>query len=140
VRVRKKVVEVDAVRFEPGNEAAILKFAGDAVADKVLLEGKLVGLSIKTLRGAVDVCLGDWVVCGVKGEYYPCRDDIFRATYEPVVVSARFCGTCAHWKDGICEAPLPVWIWEQECGLDEVRRTADDVATHCEAYRLRGGT
>jgi hypothetical protein len=32
---------------------------------------------------------GDWIIKGVKGELYPCRDDIFQATYEPAEAEAR---------------------------------------------------
>lgn len=39
---------------------------------------------IKTLEGGHIVCVGDWVITGVKGERYPCKPDIFEATYEPV--------------------------------------------------------
>lgn len=37
---------------------------------------------IKTLEGDMKVSLGDWVIQGMKGEFYPCKDDIFRMTYE----------------------------------------------------------
>ena len=39
---------------------------------------------IGTLEGDMVGNAGDWIITGVKGEKYPCRDDIFRATYEPV--------------------------------------------------------
>lgn len=39
---------------------------------------------IKTLEGLMVGNSGDWLITGVKGEQYPCKDDIFRATYEPV--------------------------------------------------------
>lgn len=39
---------------------------------------------IDTLEGGHIVCPGDWVITGVKGENYPCKADIFEATYEPV--------------------------------------------------------
>ena len=39
---------------------------------------------IDTLEGYHIVCPGDWVITGVKGERYPCKPDIFDATYEPV--------------------------------------------------------
>ena len=39
---------------------------------------------IDTLEGGHIVCPGDWVITGVKGEHYPCKPDIFEATYEPV--------------------------------------------------------
>lgn len=38
---------------------------------------------IDTLEGGHIVCPGDWVITGVKGEFYPCKPDIFEATYEP---------------------------------------------------------
>jgi hypothetical protein len=39
---------------------------------------------IDTLEGGHIVCPGDWVITGVKGERYPCKPDIFTATYEAV--------------------------------------------------------
>ena len=39
---------------------------------------------IDTLEGGHVVCPGDWIITGVKGENYPCKPDIFEATYEPV--------------------------------------------------------
>ena len=41
-------------------------------------------LIISTLEGEMEAKIGDWIIKGVKGELYPCKDDIFRATYEPV--------------------------------------------------------
>lgn len=38
---------------------------------------------IDTLEGGHIVCPGDWIITGVKGEVYPCKPDIFQATYEP---------------------------------------------------------
>ena len=40
-------------------------------------------LRIKTLEGSLTVQPGDWIIRGVKGEFYPCKPDIFAATYEP---------------------------------------------------------
>lgn len=39
---------------------------------------------IDTLEGGHIVCPGDWIITGVAGEFYPCKPDIFAATYEPV--------------------------------------------------------
>lgn len=39
---------------------------------------------IDTLEGGHIVCPGDWIITGVKGEMYPCKPDIFEATYESV--------------------------------------------------------
>lgn len=43
-----------------------------------------VGLVISTLEGDLHVSVNDWIIRGVKGELYPCKPDIFAATYEPV--------------------------------------------------------
>ncbi|MBI3966598.1 MAG: hypothetical protein HY329_13270 [Chloroflexi bacterium] len=43
-----------------------------------------VPLEIETLEGVMRAEAGDWIVTGVAGERYPCKDDIFRLTYEPV--------------------------------------------------------
>jgi len=39
-------------------------------------------LAVSTLEGIMQVSLGDWIIQGVKGELYPCKPDIFEATYE----------------------------------------------------------
>lgn len=38
---------------------------------------------IDTLEGGHIVCPGDWIITGIKAEHYPCKPDIFAATYEP---------------------------------------------------------
>lgn len=42
-------------------------------------------ISIKTLEGIMVAQLGDWIIKGVKGEIYPCKPDIFIATYDPTI-------------------------------------------------------
>lgn len=39
---------------------------------------------VRTLEGAMTVSAGDWIITGIKGEIYPCKPDIFEATYEEV--------------------------------------------------------
>lgn len=39
---------------------------------------------IETLEGNMHALYGDWIICGVKGELYPCKPDIFEATYEAI--------------------------------------------------------
>ena len=43
----------------------------------------VIGLRIPTLEGVMVAHEGDWIIRGVKGELYPCKPDIFEATYEP---------------------------------------------------------
>jgi hypothetical protein len=42
------------------------------------------GVEIKTLEGTMRAETGDWIIRGVKGEFYPCKPDIFAQTYEHV--------------------------------------------------------
>jgi len=41
-------------------------------------------VEVVTLEGTMTAQIGDWIITGVKGERYPCKPDIFEATYEPV--------------------------------------------------------
>lgn len=41
-------------------------------------------IRIPTLEGVMTTNLGDWIITGVQGEHYPCKPDIFEATYEAV--------------------------------------------------------
>ena len=51
------------------------------VGDRTIREAHI---SIETLEGTVTAQLGDWIIKGVKGEFYPCKPDIFAATYKSV--------------------------------------------------------
>lgn len=86
-KFRKKPVVIDAVRFDPSGPhknklpegVIITKFS--AGADNLNYVGFEFG--IEALGGVVTVTPGDWIIKGVKGEFYPCKPDIFAMTYEP---------------------------------------------------------
>lgn len=74
---RKKPVIITAMQYTGKNPNDILKFAYDnAYID---LDGKLM---IKTLEGEYTASVGDYIIRGIKGEFYPCKPDIFYNTYE----------------------------------------------------------
>jgi len=79
---RKKPVVIEAVQYL-GDERfnLIRQFVGPYTILHQLGDSKL---GIQTLEGVMGVSPGDWVIKGVKGEFYPCKPDIFQATYEPV--------------------------------------------------------
>jgi hypothetical protein len=80
-KYRKKPVVVEAMQYtgKRGNAAAIMAWAGvDSISED--LTG---GLEIDTLEGTMRANVNDWVIRGVKGEFYPCKPDVFAATYEP---------------------------------------------------------
>lgn len=77
-RWRKKPVEIDAIRWTGENKAAVLAFCdGTAWVKNGVLR-------ISTLEGSHIASVGDYIIRGVKGEYYPCKADVFMATYERV--------------------------------------------------------
>ena len=81
---RKRPVVVEAVQFFDTKEgmAEIMRFVPLAAVYGDTRYGWY--LSIKTLEGYMKAVPGDWVIRGIKGEYYPCKPDIFAATYELV--------------------------------------------------------
>jgi hypothetical protein len=85
---RKRPVVIEAVQFKPGeNDSELTTFlqwcAGWYTLNPV--DGTTTrSIVIPTLEGDHTASPGDWIIKGVKGEFYPCKDDIFRATYERV--------------------------------------------------------
>lgn len=75
---RKKPVVIEAVQWL-GNMGAVIGFVG-----RDLPTAGNQSLTIETLEGIMRVDFGDWIIKGVKGEFYPCKPDIFEATYEKV--------------------------------------------------------
>ena len=89
-KFRKKPVVIEAMRW---NVEAMIDDATDATthaffdwigADAHMVECQDERLLITTLEGNIYAEPGDWIIRGVKGELYPCKPDIFEATYEPV--------------------------------------------------------
>ena len=98
-RYRKKPVVIEAVQFdgiETVDETPTAMFEGsfnppDWIWEAMALHEREVGsittvpphaLEILTLEGTHRACPGDWIIQGIKGELYPCKPDIFAATYE----------------------------------------------------------
>lgn len=86
---RKKPVVIGAIQWN-GNKAVDHETPDwfvRAVRDRTVTFSSGIGETvamIKTLEGLMVANLGDWILRGVKGEVYPCKNDIFAATYEPV--------------------------------------------------------
>lgn len=78
-RYRKKPVEVEAIQFDGKNQEEVARFMGVVQYDRHSR-----GIEIDTLEGTHLARPGDWIIRGIQGEYYPCKPDIFEATYEPV--------------------------------------------------------
>ena len=79
MKFRKKPVVIEAIQFNGSNLDEILQW-GDA--NDTCMSGTRYGVTIGTLEGNMTASIGDWVIKGGKGEFYPCKPDIFAATYE----------------------------------------------------------
>lgn len=88
-KYRKKPVVIDAVQFDPQKKpwpTCITPWRKEYPdGDTIQVQPRDMSWGyIETLEGNMHVLAGDWIICGVKGEWYPCKPDIFDATYEPV--------------------------------------------------------
>lgn len=83
MKYRKKPIEIEAIQFIGNNDTDIIAFLGDD-RPNVMWSGDEKSILILTLEGVMKCGLGNWIIRGVNGELYPCRDDIFRKTYEAV--------------------------------------------------------
>jgi len=80
---RKKPVVIDALLWTGENFDDVASFMG--VAAPYFDNGYVL---IDTLEGTMKAVPGDWIIKGVKGEFYPVAPDVFEQTYEPVVASS----------------------------------------------------
>lgn len=78
MKYRKKPVVIEALQWTGDNRDEIKAWSG---ATDWYYRPELV---IPTLEGNMSAYPGDWIIKGVKGEFYPCKPDIFEATYDPV--------------------------------------------------------
>lgn len=94
-KFRKLPVVIEAIPYTGENLAEVLAFTGkhpkwdewfpsfEAYQAQVQADGGI--FKILTLEGTMEATPGDWIIRGVKGEHYPCKPEIFEATYEPDV-------------------------------------------------------
>ena len=80
MKYRKKPVVVEAMQYSGKNELQLIAWIGP---NYITASTHPDGFMITTLEGSMLARPGDWIIRGVKGEYYPCKPDIFAATYEP---------------------------------------------------------
>ncbi len=89
-KFRKKPVVIEAIQWNGSNLREVINFTGlHPSAEKWTLDEyenvvKTDGLKIFTLEGKMNADVNDFIIKGVKGEFYPCKPEIFEATYEKV--------------------------------------------------------
>ena len=77
----KKPVVIDAIQWTGANTQEIYDFCNSGCRDCHVIGDNLM---IKTLEGTMTASAGDYIIRGVRGEHYPCKPDIFAATYQAV--------------------------------------------------------
>lgn len=83
MKFRKKPVVIEAVLWNGTQVSEVTEWISDALHNDTIMRfgDKVV---IKTLEGNMIANPGDYIINGVKGEFYPCKPDIFEQTYEPI--------------------------------------------------------
>ena len=97
MKYRKKPVVIEAVQLTWKNWCVVCEFLGDIISEKNPARNatgysdacgeigpEYIELTIPTLEGDHIAKHGDFIIRGVKGEFYPCKPDIFAATYEAI--------------------------------------------------------
>ncbi len=88
MKYRKKPVIIEAIQYNKNSEAQIIKWGKINGERKIIpFDDNLLKnqeLLIDTLEGTMHVSIGDYIIKGVNGEFYPCKPDIFKKTYEEV--------------------------------------------------------
>jgi hypothetical protein len=77
---RKKPVVITALQWTGENMNEMLDYC-----ERCFFKADSKDLTIVTLEGDMTASLGDYIIKGVQGEFYPCKPDIFQLTYENVV-------------------------------------------------------
>jgi FtsZ-interacting cell division protein YlmF len=87
-KFRKKPVVINAEQLTNENAEALLRFVDGRPRIRLVtvpdsMPSELSHAEVDTLEGTMRADYGDWLIQGIQGEIYPCKPDIFAATYEP---------------------------------------------------------
>lgn len=85
MKFRKKPVVIEALRYTGVNNRLMEEYNAFARKElEIVVVDGIIHLAIPTLEGTMLARPNDWIIKGVKGEIYPCKPDIFSATYDAV--------------------------------------------------------
>lgn len=79
---RKKPVVIEAIQLTHENAREVMEWCGSTQSYTKGPMRAVTGIMVPTLESPHEATFGDWIIKGVKGEFYPCKPDIFAATYE----------------------------------------------------------
>lgn len=81
-RYKTKPCEIEAIQFNGNNLKEIEEFAKEKCMMARFSGTECTGIGIDTLEGCMNASVGDYIIKGLKGEFYPCKPDIFEKKYE----------------------------------------------------------
>lgn len=91
MRYKTKPVEIEAIRWTGQNLEEIKQFVGDSLEydiwDAIWETGMgrpHIYMKIRTLEGVMNASVGDYIIKGLRGEFYPCKPDVFEKKYEVI--------------------------------------------------------
>lgn len=105
-KFKKVPVVIEAVQYDGTNAEEIEQWS-DAAAE-MLATVDMQWIEIETFKGIMTADVGDWIIKGVKGEFYPCKPDIFAMTYTPA--GGRVMKRYEYSLDGMLSAPDGAWV------------------------------
>ena len=85
MKYRKKPVVINAMQWTGSNWEEVRQWIRTLVPEEAGVSCLKGVVTIDTLEGRMTASKGDFIICGIQGEFYPCKPDIFEATYEAVV-------------------------------------------------------
>ena len=83
-KYKKKPIVIEAIQFDGKNYSECYQFMNINYKYICVLNDRVKKIPIKTLEGTMTASVGDYIIKGVNGEFYPCKPDIFEKTYEEV--------------------------------------------------------
>ena len=83
-RYRKKPVEIEAIQFISDNIEKVYEMLGDNLIVTPTADGEGLYHYVKIYGLDMELSWNDYIIKGVKGEFYPCKPDIFELTYEKI--------------------------------------------------------
>lgn len=136
MKYRKKPVEIEAMQLTADNAVEVLTFCN---RDEIVASNEDGTISIKTLEGVMLASINDYIIRGVKGELYPCKPDIFEATYDPVIECACNVAPFISPQDGsyLVDFSVPIaglveWLHEDP----QVTSVEVDATTGCLVFEI----
>ena len=87
-RFTKRPVTIEAIKYDEHDPTPVIEWIRDNdgsawLETRIATASRPAVIAIETLEGTMNAQPGDWIIRGVQGEFYPCKPDIFEATYQP---------------------------------------------------------